>query len=55
MLHAETEGTVLAGMRTRILRDEEMIDVDNVVPQPLKNGDCIELSRNVRLMFNVLS
>ena len=34
---------------------KEMIDVDNVVPQPLKNGDCIELSRNVRLMFNVLS
>lgn len=55
MLHAETEGTVLAGMRTRILRDEEMIDVDNIVPQPLKNGDCIELSKNVRLMFNVLS
>jgi hypothetical protein len=55
MLHAEIEGTILAGMRTRILRNEEMIEVDNVVPQPLRNGDCIELSKNVRLMFNVLS
>lgn len=55
MLQAEPEGTVKAGMRTRILRDNVEIDVDDVVPQPLKNGDCIELSKNVRLIFKVLS
>lgn len=55
LLQAEPEGTVKAGMRTRILRDNVEIDVDDVVPQPLRNGDCIELSKNVRLIFKVLS
>ena len=55
MLQAEPEGTVKAGMRTRILRENMEIDVDDIVPQPLRNGDCIELSKNVRLIFKVLS
>lgn len=55
MLQAEPQGTVKAGMRTRILREDMVIDVDDMVPQPLRNGDCIELSRNVRLIFKVLS
>lgn len=54
MLQAEAEGTAKAGMRTRILRGEEIIEVDDLVPQPLKNGDCIELNKNVRLMFKVV-
>lgn len=55
LLQAEPEGTVKAGMRTRILRADSEIEVDDVVPQPLHNGDCIELSKNVRLIFKVLS
>ena len=55
MLQAEPQGTIKAGMRTRILRDEAEIEVDDMVPQPLRNGDCIELSKNVRLIFKVLS
>lgn len=54
MLQAEPEGTPLAGMRTRILRGGLVIEVDDVVPQPLMNGDCIELSKHVRLMFNTV-
>lgn len=54
LLQAETEGTTKAGMRTRILRENGVIDVDDVVAQPLKDGDCIELSRNVRLMFKIV-
>lgn len=55
LLQAEPEGTVKSGMRTRILRADTEIEVDDVVPQPLHNGDCIELSKNVRLIFKVLS
>lgn len=54
MLQAEPEGTPLAGMKTCILRGDLVIEVDDVVPQPLMNGDCIELSKSVRLLFNVL-
>lgn len=55
MLQAEFEGTQKAGKRTRILRDEQIIDVDDVVAQPLKDGDCIELSKNVRFIFKTLN
>lgn len=55
LLHAEPEGTMKAGKRTRILREEAMIEVDDVVAQPLKDGDCIELNRNVRLMFRIIT
>ena len=54
MLQAEPEGTPLAGMKTRILRGSLVIEVDDVVPQPLISGDCIELSRHVRLIFNTV-
>ena len=54
LLQAEPEGTPKADKGTRIYRDEVTIDVDDVVAQPLKDGDCIELSKNVRLMFKVL-
>ena len=55
LLQAELEGTNKAGKRTRILRDDMIVDVDEVVAQPLKDGDCIELSKNVRLIFKVLN
>lgn len=55
LLQAEPEGTTKAGMRTRILRADSVIDVDDIVAQPLKDGDCIELSRNVRLIFKTIS
>lgn len=54
MLQAEPEGTPLAGMKTCIIRADQVIEVDDVVPQPLCNGDCIELSKSVRLLFNVV-
>ena len=53
MLQAELEGTKKAGKRTRILRAEGEIEVDDFVAQPLKDGDCIELSKNVRLLFKL--
>lgn len=54
LLQAEFEGTQKAGKRTRILRNNLIIDVDDVVAQPLKDGDCIELSKNVRFMFKTI-
>lgn len=54
LLQAEREGTNLAGKRTRILRAEGVVEVDNFVAQPLKDGDCIELSKNVRLIFKLI-
>lgn len=55
LLQAELDGTNKAGKRTRILRNDAIVDVDEVVAQPLKDGDCIELSKNVRLIFKVLN
>lgn len=55
LLQAEYEGTQKAGKRTRILRDEQIIEVDDIVAQPLRDGDCIELSKNVRFMFNTIN
>ncbi len=55
LLQAELEGTQKAGKRTRILREEQIIEVDDVVAQPLKDGDCIELSKNVRFMFKIIN
>jgi hypothetical protein len=55
LLQAEFEGTQKAGKRTRILREEQIIEVDDVVAQPLKDGDCIELSKNVRFMFKIIN
>ena len=55
MLQAEFDGTIKAGKRTRILRQDQTIDVDDIVAQPLKDGDCIELSKNVRLLFKIIN
>lgn len=55
MLQAEAEGTAKAGMRTRIFRADTMIEVDDIVPQPLMDGDCIELNKNVRLLFKMVN
>ncbi len=55
LLQAEPEGTKIAGKRTRILRETGVIEVDDVVAQPLRNGDCIELSKNVRLLFKIIA
>lgn len=55
MLQAEPEGTIKAGKRTRILRPDGFVEVDDIVPQPLWDGDCIELNKSVRLMFKIIS
>jgi hypothetical protein len=55
MLQAEPEGTIKAGKRTRILRPDGFVEVDDIVPQPLMDGDCIELNKSVRLMFKIIS
>lgn len=52
MLHVERGGTKEAGKRTSINRAGVEIKVENVlIPQPLKHGDIIVLSKNVELLF----
>ena len=52
MLKAETGGTRVAGKRTHILRNNEMVELVNPLVQvPLKDGDIIVLSKNVYLLF----
>ena len=51
-LQVEFGGSRLAGKRTRIFRDEEKIEVENIeAKEPLHNGDLIELGKAVLLKF----
>ena len=51
-LQVEYGGSRLSGNRTRIFRDEEKIEVENVeVKVPLHDGDLIELGKAVVLKF----
>ena len=55
-LFVESNGTKMAGKRTRVIRGEMIIDLNNtLVPEPLVDGDIIELSRNVMLLFEIVS
>jgi hypothetical protein len=52
MLHVEHGGTKEAGKRTSVNRAGNEIKLENVlIPQPLKHGDIIVLSKNVELLF----
>ena len=44
----------MAGKRTRIIRGDKVFDLNNtLVPEPLVDGDIIELSKSVMLLFEV--
>ena len=52
-LQVEYGGSRLSGNRTRIFREEDKIEVENVeVKEPLHDGDLIELGKAVVLRFN---
>lgn len=52
-LQVERGGSRLSGSRTRIIRDEQIIEVENTnVKEPLRNGDLIELGKAVVLKFS---
>lgn len=51
-LQVEFGGSRLSGNRTRLFRDEEKIEVENVdMKHPLHDGDLIELGKAVLLQF----
>ena len=51
-LQVEYGGSRLSGNRTRIFRDEDKIEVENVdMKEPLHDGDLIELGKSVLLQF----
>lgn len=51
-LQVEYGGSRLSGNRTRIIRGEDKIEVENVeVKEPLQNGDLIELGKAVVLIY----
>ena len=51
-LQVEYGGSRLSGNRTRIFRDEEKIEVENVdMKEPLHDGDLIELGKAVLLQY----
>ena len=53
-LFVEQNGTAMAGKRTRIIRGDKVLELNNtLVPEPLIDGDIIELSKNVLLLFEV--
>ena len=53
-LFVESKGTKMAGKRTRIIRGDKVFDLNNtLVPEPLVDGDIIELSKSVMLLFEV--
>ena len=55
LLYAEKGGTTLGGKRTRIYRDGLDIKLDNtMVPEPLHDGDVIELTKKVKLLFKLI-
>ena len=48
----ELDGTRLVGKRTRIFREEQIIECDNPqVKIPLQNGDLLELGKAVLLRY----
>lgn len=52
LLHVEHGGTRAAQKRTHIHRGDDKIELNNVlVPEPLKSGDYIVLSKYVHLLF----
>lgn len=52
-LYVDNGGTSKAGKRTYIQRGENIIKLENpMIPEPLRDGDIIILSKNVYLMFN---
>lgn len=54
-LQVEYGGSRLSGNRTRIFREEDKIEVENVeAKEPLQDGDLIELGKSVVLKFNEL-
>lgn len=55
MLYAEIGGTPLSGKRTEISRDGEIIRITSIMsPVALADGDCIILSRKVKLIFKTI-
>lgn len=55
MLKAESGGTRVAGKRTHILRDNNLVELVNpMIQMPLHDGDIIVLSKNVYLLFEEL-
>lgn len=56
LLYAERGGTRMVGKRTRIIRGNDKIELDNVMlPEPLQDGDIIELGKSVLLLFKEVS
>ena len=56
LLYVERGGTRMAGKRTRIIRGHDKIELDNVIlPEPLQDGDIIELGKSVLLLFKEMS
>lgn len=55
LLHVEHGGTRAAQKRTHIHRGNDKIELNNeLIPEPLKNGDYIVLSKYVHLLFEVI-
>lgn len=55
MLYAEIGGTPSSGKRTEISRDGEIIRITSIMsPEALVDGDCIVLSRKVKLIFKTI-
>lgn len=55
MLYAEIGGTPSSGKRTEISRDGEIIRITSTMsPEALADGDCIVLSRKVKLIFKTI-
>ncbi len=51
-LQVEFDGSRLSGNRTRIIRNDEKIEVENInAKEPLIDGDLIELGKTVLLKF----
>lgn len=54
-IQADLNGTRLMGKRTRIIRGSNKIELENInVGEPLQNGDQIELSKKVILLFTTI-
>ena len=56
MLFVDSGGRKCEGNRTRILRDDECIDLGSNmnVPVQLSDGDCIELGKHAMLEFRMI-
>lgn len=51
-LQPEESGCLAGGNRTRIIRGNDLIDLENTLrTEPLRNGDIIELAKSVYLKF----